>query len=177
MEIFASEININRSSDGEKKIVVRLENKGGWSSESRIDASVILPADSLQGVNILDDSQVELIARKTLAKELYDESKIIKPEENTDSGYWEDLETRVLKRLNVEGKEDKQTIKSDELLSVLKGIQTSVKEEFDVNDEQFDKAFETLPSILSEEGEETEITHDRMVDFIHDVKDLVKEDD
>lgn len=174
MEIYASEINMSRNAEGEKKITVRLESKGGWSSESMLDARVTLTPDELQGVNFLDDEQIEEIARQKLSKEIYDYSSIVNAE---PINVWERLETETLEALGLDrdNNDDSVETKTEDFKTIVDHLKQAVEDEFHPQSDDFEEAFDQLNDDLANHGETIELKTENVKGLIKDIKTIVEE--
>lgn len=174
MEIYASEININREEDGKKKMTVRLQHVGGWSSELMLDARVTLTPDELQGVNFLDDEQIEEIARQKLSEEIYDQSSIVTAE---PVNVWERLTDETLEALGLDRGNDDDSVKAKtkEFKTAVDHLKQAVEAEFHPQSDDFEKAFAQLNDDLANQGETIELKTANVKGLIEDIKTIVEE--
>ena len=174
MEIYASEINISRTPAGDKTITVRLENEGGWSSESMLDARVTLTPDELQDVDLLDDEQIEEVARQKLSKEIYDQSSIVTPE---PVNVWERLEDETLESLELDrdNNDDSVETKTEDFKTAVNDLKQAVEEEFHPQIDGFEETFEQLNDDLANQGESIELKTESVKELIEKIKGIVEE--
>lgn len=174
MNIYASEINMSRNAEGEKKITVRLQSEGGWSSEAMLDARVTLTPDELQGVNFLDDEQIEEIARKKLSEEIYDQSSIVTAE---PVNVWERLTDETVEALGLDLGNDDDSVKAKtkDFKTAVDHLKQAVEAEFHPQSDDVEKAFAQLNDDLASQGEIVELTTANIEGLIEDIKTIVEE--